>query len=316
MTQFVQVDYVRAKVLLDQILVNLNHYAKVGFRGWNWYKYFSSFDNIKTNTVFKMIQADLPRFISGEVKPEDPRVCGMRRNNIGINIFEAMYYDAQADCIDNSMAGAAMIVTLAAERDKPELENLSPRFHADPKLYLTYQPFPNEWADLYSVWNLAFTGREFKDWPMYWAKLLTTSVGCYREIPGMYIFRRGINLLYHIIHEVIYRNIEKQQEPTFDLRMPNFIKSFGTSNRQSAENYINKVQSHEPDLKDKEERARKLTELQEVVNDMKDSPLVFALKGFMSTAFECSIDEFETTLNLFEELVYDTKDLIHKFYDL
>ena len=64
------------------------------------------------------------------------------------------------------------------------------------------QPLPQQWADLYSTWNLAFT-TGFPDFVYYMPKLLIPSVGAYQNDTGSYIYPR-IFALYRVSSKTVY----------------------------------------------------------------------------------------------------------------
>jgi len=210
----------------------------------------------------------LTRSSKKKVLDDDKSICGTRLNRISANIAEAMYYDAQGGFVDNAIAGAAMVVTPASHnRDDPKLEMEKPHY-SDNGEYLTFQPFPDKWADLYQVWNLAFTGQQEPDWPLYWAKLLTPSNSCYRQPKGRYVFHRAINLAMHIVHMVIAKNERKNESPGFDVRTIDFVKNFGKTNRVSSEAYIAMVQQNDDDAASKTSRKEKYDNTVKIVNDV------------------------------------------------
>jgi hypothetical protein len=237
-------DFDRAGRLFKKVIKLLKNSAKFNFFSISIFKSFGAFQNIKANTVLIMLQKNLDTFFTKQqVQPKDKEICGVRFNNISVNIAEAMYYDNKAEHKDNAYAGAVMVVTPAVDEDSPRLEATTPRYHANPAIYKIFQPFPKKWADLYSVWNMAFTAREFPNFPHYWAKLLTPYVGCSNRIPGGYIFHRAVALTMHIIHNVLKGANDESDDEEIDARLPRFTLNFGRTNKMSAVEYYNLVQS-------------------------------------------------------------------------
>lgn len=289
LTQFIQADYVRAQTLFKKIDAALKKLSIMEVKRMRFYHYTDSFDTIKLNTIMHGINDTLQDLIDKKLNYHDNRKCGVRMNIVGINIGEAMFYDAKADLKDNAYCGAVMVVTPAGENTIPELEVEPAKFSKDGKVPLQFQPFPDLWADVYSIWNLAFTARQMEDFPMYWAKLLTPAVGCYRKEKGSYIFNRALNLLLHIVHEIFIRNERKSKGPGFDVRLPKFIKSFGQSNKISAYQYYTKVQKEDPNKESKAERKRKLDLTKAVVDGISQSFWKGAVKFFSTMDSECTL---------------------------
>jgi len=289
-SQLVSSDWIRAENIFLKVLDMLSQMSKFNVGALRYFKYFSSFDNIKANTVITMMYKDFEMFKKGAIKPEDTKKCGVRFNNVGMNIAEAMYYDDKDGYSDNALAGAVMVATPHFETDEPKLEAQKPKYNDDPKMYLVFQPFPDQWGDLYSVWNLAFTARQFQDFPMYWAKLLNPTVGCHRRVKGSYIFNRAINLLFQIIHEVAYRNSQGEEDPGVDVRLTEFTKAFGTSNKFSGDHYFLKVQNHDPNEARKQERKFLYQDMREKILHSSKSLIRKAFDLIVGFAKKCFDD--------------------------
>lgn len=272
MTTWLESDYERASNFFDFINTSIAEFAMIDIRGLRYYSNMDLFGNIKTNTVFLMMKSMMNDIKNKVVLTPDAKVCKIRLNRISINIAEAMYFDSSHGFKDNALAGSALLVTPAYEKIDTNLETEPPKYSSG-GVYQVFQPFPDEWADLYEVWNMAFTAQEMKEWPMYWAKLLTPAVGCYRDLKGSYLFQRAINLALHIVHQLITKNKRHSNDPDYDLRTMSFVKSFGTSNKASADLYMKKVQENDSDKTSVERRKRKLNETNEIVNSISEGSL-------------------------------------------
>lgn len=286
MTIWIESDYPRSKIFFNQLNAFIAKFAKIDIKGLRWYNYMDSFGNIKTNTVFLMMNGMMDDMINRQSLAADKKKCGVRMNRISLNIAEAMYYDAKAGYMDNALTGSALVVTPAYEKVDVKLETEPSKF-SEGGVYQVFQPFPDQWADLYSVWNLSFTAGEMEDFPMYWAKLLTPGVGCYRAIKGSYLFNRAINLAMHIVHQLIAKNLRKNNSPGFDVRSKSFVTSFGKSNKASADAYIKKVQDNDTDAASKERRLRKLEETNNVVKSIPNGTFSILKSLYSIVSTEC-----------------------------
>lgn len=305
MTTWVESDYDRASKFFDFINSSIAEFALVDIKGFRYYSNMDLFGNIKTNTVFLMMKSMINDIKNKIVLTPDAKVCKIRLNRISINIAEAMYFDSSHGFKDNALAGSALLVTPAYEKVDTNLETEPPKYSSG-GVYQVFQPFPDEWADLYSVWNMAFTAQEMKEWPMYWAKLLTPSVGCYRDLKGSYLFQRAINLAFHIVHQLITKNKRHSNDPDYDLRTMSFVKSFGTSNKESADLYMKKVQENDTDKNSVERRKRKLDETNEIVNSISEGSLslVRSFPSLIQKFIKLGINE---CLNPIEETTEESK---------
>jgi len=189
-----------------------------------------------------------------------------------------MYYDSKSGYIDNAIVGAILAVNPGATDTNSKIETQPPKFAPNGK-YLVFQPFPDLWADSYSVWNLAFVGGEYGDWPLYFSKLLTPCVSCYRDLKGSYIFQRAVNLALHIISSTISHNQRKSEDPEFDLRAPNWTKTFGASNRKNSEAYFAQIIKNDPAKA--VERQQNLDDAKKVVDALKNGGGISATYNLM-----------------------------------
>ena len=304
MTQWIESDFPRSKKFFNQLNQFIAKFAKVDIKGMRWYNYMDSFGNIKINTVFLMIDGMIDDIVNRRVLDSDKQGCGVRMNRISVNIAEAMYYDAKADMLDNALTGSVLVVTPASQTENTRLETRPPQFSAN-GIYQVYQPFPDLWADLYQVWNLAFTAQQMPDFPIYWAKLLNPAVGCYRSLKGSYLFQRGINLAMHIVHQLVVKNERKNESPGFDIRLMKFVASFGKSNKNSSKQYFQKVQTNDSDPLSVSTRKRKLDETDNVVKSIKNGILSILNSLIKVVGGECFKKEPESERKGYVQAFWD-----------
>jgi len=288
-TQYLEKDYVNAKNFFSQVVQWLKKYTLACIDEICWYKYFNSFSNIKINTVLWMVR-DLSEDLANRVVlPKDPTPCDVRLNKISLNIVEAVYYDSKRGDDDNASCGAVLASTPCSTTTNPALET-QPPFFDNNGTYICQQPFPDNWADGYSVWNLAFCNAEFGDWPLYWSKLLTPMVSCYRQEKGSYIFQRAINLALHIISSTVSHNLRKEVDPSVILSTPLFEKSFGASNKKSCDGYFDKVQKADQNPQSKADRQNARDNIKSIAQEIKSSTVLASLKLFKTLIGQCSKD--------------------------
>lgn len=122
------------------------------------------------------------------------------------------------------------------------------RFSADRKSVVALAPFPKQWADLYTVWSLAFDSQGAR-WPFAFARLLTPQVGCYwnnADSPGdpaggEFLYNRTIALGLHLQSRAMARAGDTL--PAEAWNDPAFTTLFGEVNLASATAYQSKIKT-------------------------------------------------------------------------
>ncbi len=109
--------------------------------------------------------------------------------DLPLNIFEAVAEDLSADRRDNAKAGAVLAFNLPGQE--------SARFSDDGKAVLLTMPEPKAWADLYTIWNMAFVSH-FSYFPFVMVKLMIPQVNNIAENPEAYIYNRSLALYTHL----------------------------------------------------------------------------------------------------------------------
>ncbi|MBU2709562.1 hypothetical protein [Zooshikella harenae] len=150
-----------------------------------------------------------------------------------LNILEAVAVDTENGFLDNAIAGLVLTANNPGE--------LPSRFNDNHKSILISMPLPKKWADLYSVWNLAFVSR-YEHFPYTMVKLLIPKVNNYYAQPDEYIYNRALALYTHI-HFTFLGSADRAitGETTFDWSDEAFTKLFGEVNRDSAYDYEKSV---------------------------------------------------------------------------
>jgi hypothetical protein len=97
--------------------------------------------------------------------------------------------------------------------------------------------FPEQWADLYSTWNLAFVSH-YPEFPFVMVKLLIPFVANYQRHPEEYIYRRALALWVHLHH--LYLGRADQARTGQEAIVWNDVeltKLWGRVNREAAVEY-------------------------------------------------------------------------------
>jgi hypothetical protein len=149
-----------------------------------------------------------------------------------INIMEAAAYESTMKNFNNAKAGYVLA------RKYPESNIFPARFSNDNTGILIGVPRPLLWADLYSVWNLAFVSH-FKYWPFMLVKLLIPSVANYEKEPRGYMYNRVIALYVHM-HYILLGRMDggSNRVNIMNWYSEKLTKEFGDSNYRSSQNYL------------------------------------------------------------------------------
>ena len=143
----------------------------------------STFHTLKLMSVEKPMN-DYIQFHSTGVVPAD-----YAKLDLPLNIFEAVAEDLSADRRDNAKAGAILGFHLPGQQPA--------RFSDDGKAVLLTMEEPKAWADLYTIWNMAFVSH-FEYFPFVMVKLLIPQVNNIAEQPEAYIYNRSLALYSHL----------------------------------------------------------------------------------------------------------------------
>ena len=192
----------------------------------------SGFAKIKINSVENVIGKFIKYFKQNKVEEE---YLGPYTS---YNIFQAMVQDVLENHMDNSLVGKTLALNPPGQEDNATMSGPT-TISENGQILEIYPPLPNQWADLYQTWNMAYTTR-YKTWPKFLVKLLIPSVSGYHDKPdGQYFYARVLALYSHIIQRIAEKtNFEKNG---FDWKSEALSKSWGKSNRQSAKDYENQV---------------------------------------------------------------------------
>jgi hypothetical protein len=155
-----------------------------------------------------------------------------------LNIMEAVFVDSLAGNKDNAFAGFILAKNPPGVNENKALGSGPTVLSSDGKKALIAPPFPKEYADLYSAWNLAFVSNVGTFWLM---KLLIPSVSGYQENPREYMFYRVLGL-YTALNMAVILQEQEDQDLIFGAFHPAEFKTFlGKSNAKNARLYQDKI---------------------------------------------------------------------------
>ena len=99
----------------------------------------------------------------------------------------------------------------------------------------------NKWADLYSVWNMAFVSH-YKHFPYVLAKLIIPQVADNYGNSDEYIYNRAIALYIHLNYTLLGRlDGEKYPANSMDWYSEKLYLLFGKENLKSSKHYENSL---------------------------------------------------------------------------
>jgi hypothetical protein len=183
------------------------------------------------------------------------------RHYLNLNIFEAVTADKYLKNNDNAKAGIALMrhpvggksdvrtgagpTTVGVTKKEKAGEDSSAV--SGKREYETYEiikgrpDLPKEWADLYTVWNLAFISNG-NDFPLLAMKLLIPSVNNYADDPQSYMHHRVIALYLHFQFN-IFRQMADQQFDYLrdDWSSKEITEALGKANLNSSKEYETSV---------------------------------------------------------------------------
>ena len=155
---------------------------------------------LKIKNVFKIVKfLTLRRAISIKINQLRTKHVPPESGSQGLplNIYEAMLDDQRQGNLDNAMVASVLAQNSPGRLEYDSKSQAGPTILAKDGNTIEYNfPFPKEWADLYSTWNLAFV-MKFPGFPYYMVKLLIPSVSGYANNPTGYIYSRSTALTAH-----------------------------------------------------------------------------------------------------------------------
>jgi hypothetical protein len=155
------------------------------------------------------------------------------------NIIWAVNIDNYLGFTDNAEAGSVLA------HYHPDYNGAGPaRFSEDGKIILLSMPEAHKWADLYSIWNMAFMSH-YDNFPLVIAKLLIPSVSGYQDNPDGYIYPRSLALYAHLYARLITKaeNAQAGVEDEIKWSDDRLSKLWGEVSKESSLDYVERVEN-------------------------------------------------------------------------
>lgn len=190
----------------------------------------STFESMKLASIEKPM-TDYIQFHRSKTVPTD-----YARLDLPMNIFEAVAEDLSASRFDNAKAGTVLAFHLPGE--KPA------RFSQDEKGILLTVPQPKQWANLYTIWNMAFVSH-LGHFPFLMVKLLIPQVNNVKNKPELYLYNRTLALYTHL-HFAFFNQFDRLQakQPDMDWYDEALTQLFGQCALKSAKEYEDAVKAN------------------------------------------------------------------------
>ncbi|WP_298768784.1 hypothetical protein [uncultured Shewanella sp.] len=149
--------------------------------------------------------------------------------DLPMNIFEAVAEDLSEHRFDNAKAGTILAFHL------PDVKPAC--FSEDKKGILLTPPHAKSWADLYSLWNMAFVSH-LGHFPFLMVKLLIPQVNNFKATPELYLYKRTLALYTHL-HFAFFSQYDRLQtnQPNMDWQDPALTQLLGECALKSALEY-------------------------------------------------------------------------------
>ncbi len=190
-----------------------------------------TFSKMKLASVEKPMR-DYVSFHQTRVIPAD-----YGKLDLPMNIFEAVAEDLSVDRRENAKAGAVLAFHLPGQQPA--------RFSDDGKAVLLTMPAPKAWADLYSIWNMAFVSH-FSYFPFVMVKLMIPQVNNIAEQPEAYIYNRSLALYTHLHFSFIGQfDMLMAGRTPMDWYDPKLTQLLGHTAYKSAKHYKSLVNDYE-----------------------------------------------------------------------
>ncbi|WP_299495039.1 hypothetical protein [uncultured Shewanella sp.] len=188
----------------------------------------STFESMKLASIEKPM-SDYLQFHRAEAVPHDYALL-----DLPMNIFEAVAEDLSEQRFDNAKAGAILAF---------HLPNAKPaRFSDNQKGILLTPPQAKSWADLYSLWNMAFVSH-LGHFPFLMVKLLIPQVNDFKDNPELYLYNRTLALYTHL-HFAFFSQFDRLQtkQPNMDWQDETLTQLLGRCALKSAQEYQQRVE--------------------------------------------------------------------------
>lgn len=241
LTKLIRGDY----RVLDAMRAHWKQYKKRG----KHLKAFNLFGKAKFLTMEFATARYLDNLRKRKISPDAGRIT------LPLNIMEAVLEDLRLGNKDNARTGLTLAFAKPGEKKKNPRTGAGPTTFSDDGKAIAYRvPLAKRWADLYTVWNLAFVSH-YGRFPYLFAKLLTPQVLCYAPDPTGYVYNRAVALYIHL-HQAAFEKLDREAAKsagkpyTEELAWADstLTKIFSSVNVSSAKDYDRALNAADPTL--------------------------------------------------------------------
>jgi hypothetical protein len=187
-------------------------------------QYMEPFDKAK----LALVEDPIAKFIDYHKTGVVPETFG--EDFLYQNISVAVLVDQKLGNSGNVYAGNVL-----AANNANSLGAGPTRFSDNGKSILFCMPLPEDWANLYSTWNLAFIS-QYEHFPYVMMKLLIPKVLGYHNNPDEYIYNRALALHTHLYYAYLGR-ADREGAPTIQWHDSTLMTLWGDTNKASAIHY-------------------------------------------------------------------------------
>lgn len=183
--------------------------------------------------------ADLNKLLQTKTISKDSN-----RHYLNFNILEATIADLFLGNSDNAGAGMTLIQhPVGGKTDSRTKAGAATVGETRGYPVIELRPdLPKEWADLYTVWNLAFCSNA-STFPILAAKLLIPSVHDHDSNSEGYMYHRAIALYLHFQFQIFRKIDETEPSVVSEWNFPEITRTMGQANAVSAQAYDELVKS-------------------------------------------------------------------------
>jgi hypothetical protein len=207
--------------------------------------------------VAKLVSVEYPVMRTIEYNTKGAVSPDFLKTMLPLNISEAVVADIQKGNHKNAHVGAVLTVNRPGSGCNDENGHCPARWSHDKKAILVSMPSPQKWADLYQVWNLAFT-TELTSFPFVHAKLVIPQVAKYQNSPEEYIYNRMLALYVHLNYIYLRRSDFAFTDKDYDYYWNDkgLTRLFGEVNFESSKEYESTLVRRDPAWKQVLDRVK------------------------------------------------------------
>ena len=208
------------------------------------------FERVKLSSVHEIIRSWVQQKTCREDhRPLQERCGRVRGDRLWINIMEAVFTDVSHGLEDNGETGYVLALDngnteqrdLTYQREMPQSAAQQrgarrQQYTKNHSLTTCYTPFPLQWAELYTSWNLCFVVAHYPRALTLCAKLLIPYVLNFEEEPDAYLFKRVL-ALYLTLHWLKTHRLDPKQKDCASWQDKRLARLWGQVNLKYTQAY-------------------------------------------------------------------------------